>query len=75
MLLFPRFFRIAANFVEYFFSEECETGVYLASSPEVEGVTGQFFKNKKIVNYKPRYSLDDYAPTLWEKSKALAGLS
>jgi len=70
----PRVFRIATNFAQYFFSETCETGVYLASSPEVETVSGQFFKNKKIVNYNPHHSLDDYAPALWEKSKTLAGL-
>jgi NAD(P)-dependent dehydrogenase (short-subunit alcohol dehydrogenase family) len=72
---FPWLFRIAANFAQYFFSEDCETGVYISSSYEVEGVTGKFFKNKKIVAYNPRHSLDDYASALWEKSKELAGLS
>ena len=71
----PWFFRIAANGVQYFFSEDCENSVYLASSPEVESVTGQFFKNKKIVDYNPRHPIDEYAPALWEKSKELAGLS
>jgi len=72
---FPWFFRIAVNFAQYFFSEDCKTAVYLASSPEVEGVTGKFFQNKKMVDYNPRHSLDDYASALWEKSKELAGLS
>jgi NAD(P)-dependent dehydrogenase (short-subunit alcohol dehydrogenase family) len=72
---FPRFFQMAGNALQYFFSEKCETGVYLASSPEVEGITGQFFKNKKRVHFHPLHSLDAYASDLWEKSKELSGLS
>ncbi len=72
---FPRQLQIAANYVQYFFPENCETSVYLASSPEVDGVTGKFFKNKKIVNFNPRHSFENYATKLWEKSKEMAGLS
>ena len=69
------YYFFTANAAQYFFSEDCENSVYLASSPEVEGITGQFFKNKKIIDYNPRHPIDEYAPALWEKSKELEGLS
>jgi NAD(P)-dependent dehydrogenase (short-subunit alcohol dehydrogenase family) len=71
----PWFLRIPVNIAQYFFSENCETSVYLASSPQVEGLSGKFFKNKRIVNYNPRHPLENYAAALWEKSKELTGLS
>jgi len=64
-----------AQMGQIFFSRECKTSVYLASSPDVEKVTGKFFKNMKIVNYNPPYALDEYGSKLWEKSEALANLS
>ena len=51
-----------------------ETPVYLASSPEAEGVTGQFFANRKIkASHKSSY---DTAITgrLWQVSADLVGL-
>ena len=48
---FPWIFRGAAKLGQVFFSERCETSVYLASSPEIEKVSGKFFKNKRIVKY------------------------
>ncbi|MET0765683.1 MAG: SDR family oxidoreductase, partial [Blastococcus sp.] len=50
------------------------TPVYLASSPEVEGVTGQFFaKCTPRGSAKRSYDLDD-ARRLWEVSAQLVGL-
>ena len=51
-----------------------ETPVYLASSPEVEGVTGQFFANRKAK--KSHESSYDAATTarLWQVSADLVGL-
>jgi len=66
--------RILANLGQIFFSNECKTSVYLASSPEVEGVTGQFFKGKKIVRYSTSYNIDELGRDLWEKSEELAGI-
>lgn len=51
-----------------------ETSVYLASSPEVEGVTGKYFERKQ----EKRSSADSYdralAERLWDTSAALVGL-
>lgn len=48
-----------------------ETSVYLASSPEVEGVSGQYFENSKPKRAK-RVAYDQTAWTrLWEESEKL----
>ncbi len=51
-----------------------ETQIYLATSPEVEGVTGQYFDNKRPV-HSP--ALDDTAAArrLWDLSAELTGLA
>ncbi len=52
-----------------------KTSVYLASSPEVEGVTGKYFYKCREV--KPRaFAVDDEtARKLWDVSEKLTGLS
>lgn len=48
-----------------------ETSVYLASSPEVEGITGKYFDNKRAVpSSQASYNVAD-AKRLWEISAAL----
>lgn len=52
-----------------------ETSIYLAASPEVEGVTGKYFERKKPVA-SSRQSYDEAAARrLWEVSERLTGLS
>jgi NAD(P)-dependent dehydrogenase (short-subunit alcohol dehydrogenase family) len=52
-----------------------ESLVYLASSPEVVGVTGKFFKSKKVSS-SSAYSQDESVQKrLWDVSMQLAGLS
>jgi retinol dehydrogenase-14 len=52
-----------------------ETIVYLASSQEVEGVTGKYFVNKRPVT-SSRESYDEAAARrLWEVSERLTGIS
>lgn len=52
-----------------------QTSVYLASSPEVEGITGQYFDNKQAKPSNP-LSYDEAAQKrLWDISTALTGLS
>ena len=52
-----------------------ETIVYLASSEEVEGVTGKYFVNKRPVT-SSRESYDEAAARrLWEVSERLTGIS
>jgi NAD(P)-dependent dehydrogenase (short-subunit alcohol dehydrogenase family) len=51
-----------------------ETSIYLASSPEVEGVTGKYFSNcKEISSSKESYD-ESVSQRLWEVSSALTRL-
>ncbi|MGZ4120176.1 MAG: SDR family oxidoreductase [Actinomycetota bacterium] len=51
-----------------------ETSVFLASSPDVEGVTGKYFDKKKDVR-SSRVSMDEEAQELlWKMSAELTGL-
>lgn len=54
--------------------EGAETSIYLAASPEVQGVTGKYFIHKRAV----RSSASSYdlaaAQKLWEISRAMTGL-
>ena len=51
------------------------TPVYLASSPEAEGVTGRYFANRKPkASSKPSYDTAA-AARLWQASAALAGMT
>ena len=51
-----------------------ETAVYLACSPEVEGVTGKYFINKKPAKSSSRSHDEAIAQRLWEVSCQLTGL-
>ena len=52
-----------------------DTLVYLASSPEVEGVTGKFFVNRRPVPSSPLSYDTELAAGLWELSERLLRLS
>jgi len=52
-----------------------ETGVYLATSPEVEGVTGKYFVNKKAARSNKQSYDEAAARRLWEISDQLTGMS
>ena len=52
-----------------------ETSIYLASAPELEGVTGQYFERKRPTT-SSRQSYDEaMARRLWDESARLTGLS
>lgn len=54
--------------------EAAETSVFLATSPEVEGVTGRYFARKREVNPAP-HALDEASrKQLWELSEKLCRL-
>lgn len=55
--------------------EGARTIVYLASSPEVEGVSGKYFYNEKAVASSPESYDKETAIRLWELSEAMTGLS
>jgi NAD(P)-dependent dehydrogenase (short-subunit alcohol dehydrogenase family) len=52
-----------------------ETPVYLASSPEVEGVTGKYFDEKREKKSSAVSYDEKLAAKLWEMSSAMVGLS
>ncbi|MBF6593324.1 MAG: SDR family oxidoreductase [Thermaceae bacterium] len=52
-----------------------ETSVYLASSPQVEGVTGKYFDNKQAKSSNPLSYNEAEQKRLWDISAALTGLS
>jgi NAD(P)-dependent dehydrogenase (short-subunit alcohol dehydrogenase family) len=52
-----------------------QTIVYLASSPEVEGVTGEYFVNCTATTSSPVSYDDEAARRLWDVSASLTGLS
>lgn len=51
-----------------------ETVVYLASSPEVAGVSGKYFANKKEKATSPECNDETSAQRLWRSSLELSGL-
>lgn len=51
-----------------------DTAVWLAATPEIEGVTGKYFKDRKIRTPAPQACNDDDAARLWRVSEELAGL-
>ncbi len=55
--------------------EGAETSVYLASSPEVEGVTGKYFVKKRPQPYNPIVDNADLRKRFWEHSCRLVGIS
>ncbi len=52
-----------------------QTSIYLASSPEVEGLTGQYYANKLPAQSSPASQDENTARHLWEVSAALTGLN
>ena len=52
-----------------------DTAVWLAATPEIEGVTGKYFKDRKVRTPAPQASNDDDAARLWQVSEELTGLT
>ena len=52
-----------------------ETSIYLASSPEVEGVSGKYFSSKKPIQSSPISYDQELAAKLWQRSRELVGLA
>ncbi|MFX1497011.1 MAG: SDR family oxidoreductase [Promethearchaeota archaeon] len=55
-------------------SKGAETSIYLASSREVEGVTGKYFVNKQPKESSEASYNKDYAKKLWEMSVKMTNL-
>jgi NAD(P)-dependent dehydrogenase (short-subunit alcohol dehydrogenase family) len=52
-----------------------ETSIYLASSPEVEGVTGEYFSGRKPATVNPIANDPSAAARLWTANARLVGLA
>ncbi len=52
-----------------------ETSVYLATSPEVEGVSGRYFRNKNEASSSPASHDEEAQRKLWELSERMVGLA
>ena len=52
-----------------------QTAVYLAASPEVEGVTGKYFVDKRVASSSPASHSRELRAAFWERSELLAGLA
>ena len=68
--------RLITPFMRFLKSPEqgARTSIHLASSPEVEGVTGQFFADSKPRRSSRRSYDEAAALRLWEVSAELVGL-
>jgi len=55
--------------------EGAMTAIYLATSSEVEGVTGRYFEHLKQVTTKKQTHNEEIAARLWRVSEELVGLS
>ncbi len=56
-------------------AEGARTSIYLASSPEVEGITGEYFVKCKVKTPSSRARNADDAKKLWELSEKLCGVT
>ena len=50
------------------------TGIYLASSPDVAGITGKYFVDKKIAQPSPKALDQNLAARLWSESAKMTGV-
>jgi hypothetical protein len=51
------------------------TSIFLASSPEVEGVTGKYFSRRRQQKSSEASHNEEAAHQLWEVSEGLTGLN
>ena len=51
------------------------TSIYLATSPEVEGVSGRYFASCKEIRSTPQTYDEDVARRLWQESERLTGIA
>lgn len=51
-----------------------ETSIFLATSPDVEGISGKYFKAKKVKQSAPASYDEDTAKRLWDMSAEMVGV-
>jgi retinol dehydrogenase 12 len=70
----PWFLRIPATLALSLAATETRTGIYLASSPEVQGVTGGYFVDGRQRSFRPGFDAAAAGARLWVESERLLGL-
>lgn len=73
--LFKLFMNTVGRLIARSPEKGAETSIYLASSPEVEGVSGKYFSNKKEVRSSDVSYDTAVAATLWSISEELTNLA
>ncbi len=67
--------KMGASMIALTPEQGARTSIYLAASPDVEGVTGQYFVKEKPARSSTRSHDRDVAQRLWQKSEELTGFS
>jgi NAD(P)-dependent dehydrogenase (short-subunit alcohol dehydrogenase family) len=69
----PWLLRIPASILVLLLPRQSRTGIYLATSPAVEGVSGRFFVGRKPVPFAPGFDMAEAGRRLWSESGRLTG--
>ena len=72
------FFNLAMKIFKKFAltpEQGARTSIYLASSPEVEGITGKYWAKKKPIQSKPESYDENVRRRLWDLSERMTGLA
>ncbi len=67
--------KVGASMIALTPEQGARTSIYLASSPEVEGVTGQYFVKEKPAGSSTRSHDQAVAQRLWQESEKMTGIS
>jgi NAD(P)-dependent dehydrogenase (short-subunit alcohol dehydrogenase family) len=71
----PWVLRAPATVVMSLLPRQSRTGIYLATAPEVERITGKIFVRRKAVAFAPPWDAPAAASRLWAESERLVGVS
>ncbi len=72
--LFAKFYAVINPLIGRSTEKGAETSIYLASSPDVEGVTGKYFVDCKVAQVSPEAADKTAAKKLWDASAELVHL-
>ena len=70
----PRRLKVATRVAGLSAQAGAKTSIYLATSPEVEGVTGKYFVRGRVTDSSPASYDEEAAGRLWDISARLSGL-
>lgn len=67
----PFYLKYSQKIFNILFSKKSKTGIYLATSTEIQNITGKYFVKKKPHDFKPKYISAQDKRRLWELSEQL----